>query len=113
MTFITRQIKPEEFALAAHLLTLANDTRPEQSIPNLVKVLDDGEMGSIEFISTKERKYGNDIAQVRYIDVDNVVVLITLVEDSNGDLHELDFWKTNFDKLIKYPKPEEVILDIP
>lgn len=112
MNRIIRQIKFEELTLAKHLLTLANDASSKYKIPSLVKVLDDGEMGGIEFASAKERKYGKDIIQVRYIDADHVVVLITLEEDNNGDLYELEFWKTNFAKLIKYPKPEEVVIEI-
>ena len=105
-----RNIKPEEYALTMYLLTLVNDKRSEQFTPGVVKVLNDGEMGSIEFITEKDRKFGKDIVQVMYVDEDNIDVLITLIEDNNGDLYELEFWKTNFKKLIKYPNPEEVVL---
>ena len=104
----TRQLNTEEALFIRHLLSLANDGRANSELPQTVEVLDDGEMGSIRFSNGQDRKYSKDISAVEYIDTDNRLVLITLTEDNLGDLFELDFWKTDYNKLIIYPTPDKV-----
>ena len=107
---ITRELNAKENLLIRHLLFLANDSRAELTLPNLVYVLEDGEMGSIKFTNNTDRMHGKNIVSVEYSDLDNILVLITLSEDQAGELFELDFWKTDFTKLVRYPSPEEVKL---
>jgi len=68
-------------------------------------------MGSIRFVSSNpNRAYYSDLVQVEYLDVDNVQVIITLTIDNHQELFELEFWKVNFERLVRYPNPEEVLV---
>jgi hypothetical protein len=49
------------------------------------------------------RKFGKDAGQVEFLDVDGVTVNVSLYLDKNGDLFELDMWKTNDTPLIEIP----------
>jgi hypothetical protein len=42
------------------------------------------------------------------VDQDGVMVSITINTDQHGELYELDFWKTNFSPLSRYPEPSQV-----
>lgn len=73
----------------------------------MVSPLDDGDMGSLRLFPKgnplEERKFGQQISDFQFKDLDGVEVIASLNLDSNGDLYELDIWKTNFDKLIMLP----------
>lgn len=92
------------------MLMLADDNRSDTDLPQLVQDMDDGGMGSIQFGRRADRKFGRDIVQVRYIDLDNTPIFITLIEDSSGDLFELEFWKVDNSRLLKYPPPSDTEL---
>ena len=107
-TAILRNIKEEEKVLITSILELAGSMDRISSIPEVVYDLDDGGMGTIKFTNDHKRVYGADILQVNYIDSDTTPVIIGLTIDNRGELFELDFWKVNFEKLLKYPKPDEI-----
>ncbi|KPN70577.1 hypothetical protein [Neisseria sp. 83E34] len=75
------------------------------SFPNYVLSLNDGKMGSIKFIYDREPESCNiiPISEYRFNDIDNVPVLTTLYAYENGDLYELDIWKSDFSQLLSYP----------
>jgi hypothetical protein len=103
-----RPITNTEEQLITHLLSYL-PTRFR--IPDQVVVLIDGNMGSIKFVDPENRigrKYSNDLIQASYNDKDGIYVLITLTLDNYNNLFELEFWKTDFSKLIDYPKPNQV-----
>lgn len=105
-----RNITQQEETLIKQLLTLLNDDRAASPGVNVVVDLNDGNMGSIRFKRTENRKYGRDLIQVQYTDSDSQFVYITLTEDDQGDLYELEFWKVDFKPLIKYPKLAELLV---
>ena len=74
----------------------------------------DGGMGSIRFLSADRsmRKFGKQIAATEYIDEDGVLVSITINTDNQGDLFEVDFWKTDFSVLRRYPNPLDLKSDV-
>ena len=76
--------------------------------------MQDGGIGSIRFLSADRsiRKFGNQIAASEYIDEDGVLVSITINTDNQGDLFEVDFWKTDFSVLRRYPNPLDLKSDI-
>ena len=76
--------------------------------------MQDGGMGSIRFLSADRsiRKFGKQIAATEYIDEDGVLVSITINTDNQGDLFEVDFWKTDFSVLRRYPNPLDLKSDI-
>ena len=77
------------------------------SFPSYVLPLDDGEMGSIKFIYEYDHELENyniiPISEYQFNDIDNIPVLITLYAYENGDLYELDIWKSDFNPLLSYP----------
>lgn len=106
----SRKIRQDEQALVKQLLSLSGR---KLETPEIVVQLDDGGMGSIRFptAKTSERRYGRDVIQVSYKDTDDVLVIIALIEDNNGDLYELEFWKTDFKPLNRYPTPSDIVVD--
>jgi hypothetical protein len=105
-----RKLKEYELNLVKYLVKISEQDS-SYNIPDLVEELKDGKMGSIRFISGEPgRKYGADLIQVEYKDDDSIPVIITLSLDNQQQLYELEFWKVDFEKLLRYPKPDEVVL---
>lgn len=102
----TRQIRQEETALVTFFLQQCNFTTMEFPIAEEVFEYEGGVMGSINFAGSDPDAYDVDLIQAEYQDEDGVDVLITLTKDTNNCLLDLDFWKMDFSKLIRYPKPE-------
>lgn len=73
----------------------------------MVRPMDDGLMGSLYLFPQgevlKSRKFGKQVSEFQFTDVDGVDVIASLNVDSEGNLFELDIWKTNFERLIKIP----------
>jgi hypothetical protein len=108
----SRHLRPEEIALIAGML----ESHPlkskfsMQSSDYYVQDIDDGGMGSIQFLSLSQtkRKFGMRIAEVEYTDQDGVLVLVSIITDEQGELYEIDFWKVDFSPLIHYPSPNQL-----
>lgn len=105
-----RPIRTEELEVIRHLLKIADD-KIERYIPGFVTEMADGGMGSLKFEGNNERKYQTGLIGAKYIDKDEVAVFITLNLNDRNELFELDIWKTDFSKLIKFPKPTELIFE--
>lgn len=91
-------------------MVLSSDCDTENMIKKFpfisVKEMDDGEMGSLLFISDIEeerRVLGKKVAEAEFEDVDGVTVSLCLNLDSKGNLFELDIWKVDFSKLKTWP----------
>lgn len=73
----------------------------------LVRSMNDGGMGSLHLFPNgkirPDRTMGKQISELQFTDQDSTEVLASLYVDSNGDLLELDIWKTDFSKLIALP----------
>lgn len=73
----------------------------------LVRPMDDGEMGSLYLFPQGKviegRVLGEQISDFQFTDLDGVEVIASLNVDNNGNLFELDIWKTDFGKLLKFP----------
>lgn len=102
----TRKIRQEETALVTFFLQQCNFTPLEYPIAEEVYEYEGGIMGSINFAGSDPDAYNGDLIQAEYKDVDGVDVVITLTKDKSNRLLDLDFWKIDFSKLIRYPKPE-------
>lgn len=74
----------------------------------LVSPMDDGKMGSLRLFmrgkKMKNRVLGKQVSDFQFTDLDGVEVIVSLNIDSNGNLFELDVWKTNFEKILKFPQ---------
>lgn len=73
----------------------------------MVRSMDDGMMGSLYLYPRGKiitgRKFGRQISDFQFTDVDGIEVIASLNVDSDGNLFELDIWKTDFGKLIELP----------
>ncbi|MGZ3922898.1 MAG: DUF6984 family protein [Flavisolibacter sp.] len=101
---IRRQTGSEETDLIASLLKKIPKEN-EYQIPDYVSEMDYDGMGSIRL---NRGKHHRDLIQLGYIDLDGQTVIITLTENANKELFELEFWKVDFTRLIKFPSPGEV-----
>ncbi|MET2985320.1 DUF6984 family protein [Aureibaculum conchae] len=103
---IIRALAEEEIELTKHLLSLIPYFK--KGLPKKARTMYDGEMGSISFDLDGKAEFGKVLIEAEYSDTDGANVLITLTEDENGNLFELDYWKTDFTKLVEYPSPEKI-----
>ncbi|MDP5211355.1 hypothetical protein [Microbulbifer sp. 2205BS26-8] len=100
----------DELRLITNLVSKANDLQLpiNWSEKILVKTMSDGGMGSLRLdisgLFSKDRIFGKQVSECKFIDIDAVEVIASLYVDQNGDLFELDIWKTNFEKLKQIPK---------
>ncbi len=102
----TRKIRQEETDLVTFLLQQCNLTSTDYPIAEEVFEYEGGIMGSINFAGSDPDAYAGDLILAEYQDIDGVEVLITLTKDKYNYLLDLDFWKMDFSKLIRYPTPE-------
>lgn len=74
----------------------------------MVRPMLDGGMGSLTLlpknIIDKGRKLGMYVCEYQFSDADGVVVFASLNIDKEGELFELDMWKTDFNPLIRFPE---------
>ena len=103
----TRKIRQNEKDLIVFLLEKLNLNVADYPINEEVFEYEGGKMGSIS-LNNNPDAYAGDLIQVEYIDTDNTPVMITLTHDTEGQLLDLDFWKTDFSKLLKYPTLGEI-----
>jgi hypothetical protein len=89
------------------LLRKAGDTgRQLNRLDSLeVQEMSDGGMGSLYFVATtrtpEQRRFGQRIAEIQFNDADGVAILASLNIDKDGDLYELDVWKTDFTPVVQ------------
>jgi hypothetical protein len=101
-----RKIRENERELIIFLLKKLGLTLEKYPINEDVEEYEGGKMGSISMGNPDISPYKDDLIQANYVDSDGVEVVITLTQDTNNQLLDLDFWKVDFSKLITYPTPE-------
>lgn len=73
----------------------------------LVCPMNDGGMGSLRLFPQgqiiENRTMGEQASDFQFSDRDGVEVIATLNLDQDGNLYELDIWKTNFERLLDLP----------
>ena len=74
-------------------------------VQNNVVNLSDGGMGSIRFGELDERRFGEQIAEMTLLDKDGIPVSFALYIDQEGNLFELDVFKSDFSPLKEIPMP--------
>lgn len=103
-----RPIRPEELNLIHFLLGKLNLDPIAYPVNAEVDEYEGGKMGSIS-LGGDVNGYAGDLIQAEYVDVDDTPVVITLTQDNNGQLLDLDFWKVDFSRLLEYPTPDKLI----
>jgi hypothetical protein len=108
----SRLLRPEEATLITSMLGTSpkgNELLP--LIPEcLVEEMQDGNMGSLKFVTSesRHRRFGEKIAEAEFVDEDGVLVSATINLDDRGNLFELDLWKVDFSPLKRYPRAEDL-----
>ena len=102
-----REIREEEIELIEFLLVKSILDSNQFIINEMVDEYEGGKMGSIG-LGKVGAVYKSDIIQAEYTDIDGTEVIISLTKDTENQLLDLDFWKTDFSKLLKYPSPAEL-----
>jgi len=97
-----------EKSVIAFLLKRAKVKLPEYLVEELlVSSMRDGNMGSLYLFPVgtigKKRTFGSCISEWEFKDDDGIKVLVSLYLDTEGNLFELDVWKTDFGSLLRYP----------
>jgi hypothetical protein len=102
-----RHLRPDETALLVAMLASKRDEQAlrQELVEALVEEMKDGGMGSLKFSGAAGRRFGQQIAQAEFQDVDGVALNITINVDQYGSLFELDIWKVDFTPLIRLPSP--------
>lgn len=105
----SRRLSLREKSLLSLLLASADESFPIGD-PELLEVepMDDGGMGSLYFTHPTKlrdrRRFGRCVAQTEFTDDDGIVVSASLNVDQDGDLFELDVWKTDFSPVSRLPR---------
>jgi hypothetical protein len=104
-----RALRPEELDLLRAMLK-GDDLAKSLSATCQVRDLNDGGMGSIEFLCerVKESRHATCIVEADYIDSDGIPVSISVNVDDHGRLFELDIWKVDFGKIRTYPSARTI-----
>lgn len=105
---LNRKPTKEEERLINHFINLSKRHISSDWKENItVHPMRDGGMGGLIIMSDKEegqnRLFGEQISEYSFFDEDGVEVIASLNVDDKGNLFELDIWKTNFSKLLKFP----------
>jgi hypothetical protein len=103
---LNRRPTIQEERLIKFLIKKSFVTIPENWEKGLmVRPMNDGMMGSLYLFPqgkiVEGRKFGKQISDFQFTDIDGVEVIASLNVDSDGNLFELDIWKTDFGKLIR------------
>ena len=48
--------------------------------------------------------FGKQVSELQFVDQDGIDVLVSLYVDTQGEIFELDVWKTDFSQLIRFPE---------
>jgi hypothetical protein len=107
-----RRLTEDELIFIGHLIKRAGQSGLLLRLREcLIREIDDGGMGSLEFVSDApgERRLGRVLAETRFEDRDGILVSAALNLDERDDLFELDLWKTDFSRLIALLKESEIV----
>ena len=102
-----RHMHESEIQLVSLLLQRTGDlaARKSRLADMHVQEMPDGKMGSLYFVSEtklpEQRRFGRRISEIQFNDVDGVAILASLNVDKDGDLYELDVWKTDYTPVIR------------
>lgn len=105
-----RPLNVDEKRLLRNLLRRAGWPEAKQLVSEelLVSDMNDGGMGSLRFfcaeVDDRVRRFGTRIAELEFTDIDGVTVIAPLNVDQEGELFELNIWKTNFGRTLKLPR---------
>jgi len=103
-----RALKKEEQELISFMLKDNKEFEyfiTHQLTHSKVEEMNDGNMGSLKFLSVKniKSKMKEEIARIDLHDIDGIPLSITLNINTDNELYELDIFKGDFSPLKKFP----------
>lgn len=102
---VRRPLTQPERQLVEFLLHLAEGAGVHDLDATLIKEMDDGGMGSLQFGESRQDQLGHMVAEARFADDDGLPVFASLVLDQLGQWYELDLWKVDLSPLKRIPDP--------
>ncbi|MCW3467040.1 DUF6984 family protein [Chitinophaga nivalis] len=108
---LTRKPTPQEASLLTRLIHTSALSLPENWRETLsVAPMNDSGMGSLYLFPQGKvivnRQFGEQVSESQFTDRDGIAVIVSLHTDEQGELFELDVWKTDFNPLISFPEME-------
>ena len=108
---IKRKLRTEEIALITYMI---KDTLEGKDIISklgdlIVEEMDDGGMGSLKVSVEGEdrRRTGGVLKDMDFHDVDGMLLVISVILDTEDNFYELDVFKGDFSPLKRFPKVPE------
>lgn len=101
-----RPLLPHERPLIDALFEHAGLPAPAAGF--LVEEMDDGGMGSLAF-EPRGRRIGGAVSECQFTDADGVLVCAALNLDDAGFPLELDIWKVDFTRLVRWPERSQLV----
>jgi hypothetical protein len=113
MSNIRTPSQNERDLLRALLLQAQNADQLLREVEGVhVLEMSDGGMGSLtlvpEGVGQSNRRFGCQVVQGEFLDVDGVPVSVAVNLDEDGRLFELDVWKADFSPIREWPDPSSV-----
>jgi len=111
---LNRKLSQQELRLLEVLVAKASINLPKNWQEKItVKPMNDNGMGSLYLFpdgkTSDTHLFGKQVSECSFVDEDGVQAIASLNMDSNGNLFEMDIWKTDFSSLINIPdKIDEV-----
>lgn len=97
------EVKLLEFLIKKSSLAISQNWKENL----LVRPMNDGGMGGLYLFPAgrifEDRILGKQISDFQFVDLDGIEVIVSLNVDTDGNLFELDIWKTNFERLLELP----------
>lgn len=102
-----RLLRDDERLLVESLLSQKpNGQYLVSSLANIfVEEMDDGGMGSLRFCSPNgvKNSFGSQLIERNFLDADGVPISVAINLDKGGALYELDIWKVDFTRVVRFP----------
>ena len=102
----------KELNLICFLAKKGNRNVDEELNKIMVAPMNDGGMGSLVIFYDEndnemaDRHFGKQLSECTFMDKDGTQVIASLNLDEDGNLYELDIWKTDFSALIDLPEAD-------
>lgn len=105
---IRRKLKQEEIQLITYMIKSTKEG--ERIVPKLpeinVEEMNDGGMGSLRVLvdGKDTRQTGGVLVDKDYYDEDGMLLIVSVILDTDDNFYELDIFKGDFSPLKKIPK---------
>ena len=107
----SRALRSDERSVLVALIASSDTTLGEQLSDAVVRDAEDGTLG-IRFVRPVDghMRFFKTVASAEFIDEDGVPVSAALHVDKDGRLMELDFWKADFSRVMRYPTAGQLVM---